>query len=67
MTKINNLPPFAEEQIINEEQGILNKQKIIPQDFVELASYGKNYLCSTEGLPKTLAGRYGFSYENGKK
>ena len=38
----HNVPIYIEKQIINEGQ------KIIPWDFVELTTRGKNHMCSTE-------------------
>jgi len=50
----NNLPPYAEEIIINQEinqiQEILRQFKqLVPVDFVKLEAKGRNYMCSTEG------------------
>ncbi|CAG8832850.1 25445_t:CDS:2, partial [Racocetra persica] len=50
----NNIPPVVEEQIICQEQETLTKQQVIPQDFVELTTRGKNYMCSTEELMEKL-------------
>jgi len=52
----NNLPPYAEEQII--------QQKIkIPSNFIELGQ-PKKYWGSTEGLDKPLCERYNFKYDD---
>jgi hypothetical protein len=64
----NNLPPYVEEQIINEEviniQQILNQFKqLVPKGFTELGQ-PKKYWGSTEGLDKLLCERYTFKYDN---
>ena len=48
----NNVPIYAEEKVIYQEQEILNKQKIIPQGFVELTTYGKSHSTKELELPK---------------
>ena len=51
--RINNTPPFAEEQVINEEQQTNIQKKLnelkqtISADFVELKVEEGNYICST--------------------
>ena len=69
MTRINNTPPYAEEQkqLIEEEQ--LSLQEIlsqfnypVPSGFVKLGQPRK-YWGSTEGLEKTICERYVFKYD----
>jgi hypothetical protein len=43
---------------------ILKTKQLIPHNFVELETKGKNYMCSTEGWKEPICERYGFSYQN---
>jgi hypothetical protein len=57
----NNLPPYVEEQIINEEviniQQILNQFKQpVPAEFIELKQL--NRMCSTQGWKEPVCERY---------
>ena len=50
----NDLPIYAEEQKIKEEQlnlvEMLNQFKqLVPSEFIQLETKGRNYMCSTAG------------------
>jgi len=71
----NNIPPYAEEIIIENENekntqtdlkatDILKTKNPIPSEFVELTKAKKNNWGSTEDLEKELCERYLFSYKN---
>jgi hypothetical protein len=53
MTQNNNLPLFAEEVKLPEEQNLENIlakfNQLVPTNFVQLATVGKNYMCATTG------------------
>jgi len=68
MTRINNIPPYAEEQTIDQEQ--LSIQQILaqfqqptPSNFAKLGQ-PKKYWGSTEGLDKPLCERYTLKHDN---
>ena len=57
----NDLPPYAEELILNEEalslQQILNKfDQLVPEGFIELKQL--NWMCSTQGWKEPACERY---------
>jgi hypothetical protein len=63
------LPPYAEQITINEEaeqiQETLSQFKqLVPNDFVELETKNRNYMCSTQGWKEPVCERYMFFRQN---
>lgn len=66
--------PIAEQIIIENEttkstqtqlqaSDILKTKQLIPHNFIQLETKGKNYMCSTEGWKEPICERFGFTYE----
>ena len=71
----NNLPIIAAEELIIENKttkstqtqlqasDILKTKQLIPHNFIQLETKGKNYMCFTEGWKEPIFERFGFTYE----